>query len=73
MTLSCPTKEHRMRFALFKSPFMPFGRFKVFLREALTTLVVANKILDTPADQSKSFVTEKVILGERTEPNKSPH
>ena len=47
--------------------------FQVFLREVLMILVVTNKTLNTPADQSKSFITEKVIPEERAEPRKSPH
>lgn len=51
MMLNCPIKEQGMSFALFKSPFMPFWEcFKVFLREVLTILAVANKTPDTPAD-----------------------
>lgn len=36
-------------------------------------LVVANKTLDIQADQSKSFIAEKVILEGSTEPSTLPH
>lgn len=47
--------------------------FRVSLGEVLMILVVANKTLGTPADQSNNFIIENVILEERTEPHKSSH
>lgn len=43
------------------------------LREVLMILVVVNKTLGYPADQSNNFIKENVILEERAEPSESSH
>lgn len=73
MILSCPSKN--MGYLLLCPNLLSclWGHFRVSLRELLMILVVANKTLGIPADQSNNFITENVILEERTEPIESSH